>query len=146
MPDNPLLRPSTLAYDLPPFALIRDEHYLPAYEQGMAEQLAEVAAIAEQPDEPTFVNTIEALERSGQLLDRARQVFTNMTASNSNDTLQAIEAEVSPRYAAHRDAILLNTKLFARVRRSGGWSTGTTATSCGQGRHFRSRSRRGWPS
>ncbi len=116
MPDNPLLRPSTLAYELPPFALIRDEHYLPAYEQGMAEQLAEVAAIAEQTGEPTFANTIEALERSGQLLDRARQVFTNMTSSDSNETLQAIEAEVSPRYAAHRDAILLNTKLFARVR------------------------------
>ncbi|GIH09580.1 peptidyl-dipeptidase Dcp [Rhizocola hellebori] len=116
MTANPLLTPSTLPYHLPPFALLRDEHYLPAYEQGMAEQLAEVTAIAEQADAPTFANTIEAMERSGQLLERAKLVFTIMTSTNSNEALRAIEAQVAPLYAAHRDAILLNSKLFARIK------------------------------
>ena len=113
--DNPFLSPSTLPFELPPFADIREEHYLPAFELGMAEQLAEVAAIAGDPEPAGFENTLEALERSGALLRRVSLVFFNQSASNTTPGVQAIEAEISPRLAAHSDAIHLDPALFARV-------------------------------
>ncbi|WP_169947543.1 M3 family metallopeptidase [Microbispora sp. H11081] len=113
---NPFLSPSTLPYGLPPFQEIREEHYAPAFEQGMAEHLAEVEAIAANPDAPTFENTIEALETSGALLDRVSTVFFNQASSDTTPGVQEIQKDVTPRLAKHADAIHLNAKLFARIQ------------------------------
>ncbi|MBS0630599.1 MAG: M3 family metallopeptidase [Verrucomicrobia bacterium] len=115
MSANPLLTPSPLPYHLPPFDLIKDEHFAPAFAQGMAEDLKENEAIANNPDKPTFDNTIVAMERSGELLNRTQRAFDILTASLTNPTLQKLEADLSPQLAAHSDAIKLNPKLFARV-------------------------------
>src|SRR5712672_1256341 len=113
---NPLSTASPLLYQAPPFDQIKDSDYQPAIEEGMKSQLAEVAAIANNPAAPTFANTIEAMERSGALLTRAAKIFFNLTQSNTNDTFQKIEAEESPKLAAHGDAIYMNPKLYARVK------------------------------
>jgi peptidyl-dipeptidase Dcp len=114
--DNPFFRASTLPYQLPPFDQIRMEHYRPAIDQGMADQLAEIAAITGNPEAPSFENTLVALERSGALLKRALYVFYNQSSADTNDEFQQIEAEVSPLLAAHQDAIHLDTALFARIK------------------------------
>lgn len=114
--DNPLLTESTLPYHYPPFDKLKDDQFQPAMEQGMAEELKEVEAIAASKEKPTFDNTIVAMERSGRLFDRARTVFSNLNGCNTNPTLQKIEKDMSPRIAAHRDAIHLNAALFARVQ------------------------------
>src|SRR5437016_3576914 len=114
--DNPLLKESTLPYHYPPFDKIKDEHFVPAIEAGMREQLKEVDTVANSSDKPTFDNTIVALERTGRLLDRAEQTFSNLNSCNTNPALQKIETEMAPKLAAHRDAIHLNGKLFARVQ------------------------------
>ncbi|SDJ64423.1 peptidyl-dipeptidase Dcp [Nonomuraea maritima] len=116
MAENPFFAPSSLPYELPPFDDIREEHYLPAFERGMAEQLAEVEAIANDPEPPTFENTIEALERSGRILDRTATAFFSVAASNSSDGIMAIEKEVSPQLTRHGDAIRLNRALWARIK------------------------------
>ncbi|HEY4131878.1 MAG TPA: M3 family metallopeptidase [Gemmatimonadaceae bacterium] len=113
--ENPLLAPSALPFEAPPFDRLRDEHYQPAIEEGMRQHLAEVLAIANSSEPPTFDNTIVALERSGDLLTRALKAFTAVTSANTNDTLQDIQAEVAPRLAGHSDAIYLNDALFQRV-------------------------------
>lgn len=115
MTENPFFRASTLAYELPPFAEIRPEHYLPAFERGMAEQLAEIAAITADPAPATVENTLVALERSGMLLRRVRGVFDNHSSADTTPEVDRIDAEISPRLAAHRDAIHLDAALFARV-------------------------------
>ena len=115
MADNPFLTESPLPYRLPPFDRIDEAHYRPAFEQGMAEQIAEVEAIAALPDEPTFENTIVALERSGRLLDRVATTFFALSSAHTSDALDEVRAEVAPRLAAHTDRILLNGALFARV-------------------------------
>ncbi|MFF2952080.1 M3 family metallopeptidase [Kitasatospora sp. NPDC057965] len=115
MTENPFFRPSTLAYELPPFAEIRPEHYLPAFERGMAEQLAEIAAITADPQPPTVENTLLALERSGRLLHRVKVVFENHSAADTTPEVDRIDAGISPRLAAHRDAIHLDAALFARI-------------------------------
>jgi peptidyl-dipeptidase Dcp len=112
---NPFLQPSTLPFELPPFAEIEEAHYLPAFEAGMAEQLAEIAAITADPEPATFENTIVALERTGQLLRRVSVVFFNKSSSDSTPTLDELEAEISPRLATHTDAIQLDPALFARI-------------------------------
>ncbi len=112
---NPLLKPSPLPYQLPPFADIRDDHFVPAFEQGMAEELREVDAIAKNPAPPTFDNTIVALEKSGETLNRAERAFGILTGGFTNPNLEKIDTEMSPRFAAHRDAIQLNPDLFARI-------------------------------
>ncbi|MFF8371612.1 M3 family metallopeptidase [Streptomyces lydicus] len=112
---NPFFEPSDLPYALPPFARIRHEHYLPAFERGMAEQREEIAAIGSRTAPPTFENTVEALERSGAVLGRVRRVFFNKAGSDTDDALQALEAELAPRLAAHDDALLLDPALFARL-------------------------------
>jgi peptidyl-dipeptidase Dcp len=114
--ENPFFAPSTLPYRLPPFAAISVEHYLPAFERGMAEQLAEIDAITASAEAPTFENTLVALERTGEVLERVGNVFFNRTASDTSDELQEIEAAVNPLLAAHRDAINLNAALFARIK------------------------------
>src|SRR5213596_978524 len=114
--DNPLLTESSLPYHVPPFDRIKDEHFAPAMEAGMHEELKEVEVVANNSEKPTFENTIVALERTGRLLDRAERTFDNLNACNTNPTLQKIETEMAPKLAAHRDAIHLNSKLFARVQ------------------------------
>ena len=115
MAANPLLAPSSLDYELPPFSLIRDEHYREAFETGFAEQTVEVAAIVSNPGPATFDNTLIALERSGQTLRRVAAVFFNTSSADSNDFTNAFEEELAPRLAAHRDAITLNPGLYRRV-------------------------------
>ena len=115
MAENPLFEPSTLPYQLPPFDEIDDEHYLPAFEEGMAEHLAEIDAIVADPEPPTFDNTIGALERAGRLLDRASTAFFTVASSHSTDAVREIETEISPRLAAHGDAIHMNRGLFDRI-------------------------------
>jgi peptidyl-dipeptidase Dcp len=112
---NPFLAPSTLPYQLPPFAEIRDEHYRPAFDTGMAEQLAEVAAITANPAEPTVDNTVVALERSGRVLNRVATVFFSLSATDSTDFGTALEEELAPLLAAHADAIRLDPALYARI-------------------------------
>jgi peptidyl-dipeptidase Dcp len=113
---NPLLSASTLPHQYPRFDLIKDEHFVPAYHQGMAEQLAEVDSIANNPAPATFENTVVALERSGQLLTRVATIFDNLAGTISNDALLKIESAMAPKLAAHHDAISLNAALFARIR------------------------------
>ncbi|MEV6210336.1 M3 family metallopeptidase [Kitasatospora sp. NPDC051914] len=115
MSDNPFYGTSTLVHELPPFAEIREEHYLPAFERGMALQLAEIAAIVADPEPPTFDNTVVALERSGALLRRVRLAFENQGDSDTSPGLQELDEVISPRLAGHRDAIHLDAGLFARV-------------------------------
>jgi len=100
---------------MPPFALIRDEHYLPAFYAGMEEQLAEVEAIIAQP-EVTFENTIVALEKSGRTLLRVSLVFFNKSSSDTSDAIDAMEAEIAPKLSAHSDSITLNPKLWSRIQ------------------------------
>jgi|KBSSwiStaDraftv2_1062776.scaffolds.fasta_scaffold52467_2 peptidyl-dipeptidase Dcp len=113
---NPFAKPSTLALETPDFSKIKDRDYLPALLAGMAQQKREVLAIANSPAPPTFNNTIVALERSGQLLERAALAFNAVNGANTNDTLQATDTKTSPLFAAHNDFIFLNAKLFARVK------------------------------
>ena len=115
MADNPFFATSDLPYQLPPFDLIELEHYRPAFERGMSEQRAEVEAIATNPEPPTFENTVVALERSGSTLQRVAAVFFNQASSDTNEEIQAIQEEVSPRLAAHSDAIHLDARLFGRI-------------------------------
>ncbi|MEV6006580.1 M3 family metallopeptidase [Streptomyces sp. NPDC051976] len=115
MTTNPFLSPSTLPYELPPFAEIRDEHYLPAFERGLADHLTEVEAIATADDPATFDNTVVALERSGALLSRVRAVFFNKASADITPAVQDIESRVSTLLAAHSDAVHLNPALYARI-------------------------------
>ena len=112
---NPFAKPSALPFNYPAFDKIKDEHFLPAYAAGMREQLREVESIANNPKAPTFDNTIVAMERSGQMLARVSAVFSNLQTANTNDRLDAVDREMSPKLAAHNDAIYLNPKLFKRV-------------------------------
>ena len=114
--DNPFAVRSPLEYGLPPFDLIQEDHYLPAFTAGMAEQRDELEAIVTDPAEPSLENTLEALERSGALLGRVSQVFFNLIGSSVTDGLRAVEKVVVPQLAAHRDALLMDARLFARVR------------------------------
>ena len=115
-PNNPFYAPSTLPFQAPPFDKIKDSDYQPAIDAGMAMQINEVEAIANDSAPPTFENTIVALERTGQLLSRAMLVFNCVTGANINDELQKVQTYEAPRLAAHQDAIYLNSKLFARVK------------------------------
>ncbi|MGL6289966.1 MAG: dipeptidyl carboxypeptidase II, partial [Silanimonas sp.] len=113
---NPFSQPSPLQDQAPDFTAIKDEHFKPAFEEGMAQQIAEVRAIADSTEAPTFENTIVALEKSGATLTRVAAVFFSLTGSNTNDTLQAVQAEMAPKLAAHQDDIALDATLFARVK------------------------------
>src|SRR5690606_29846860 len=112
--DNPFMAQSDLPLQYPHFDRIKDSHIGPAFDAGMAAQLEEMEAITSNSEAPTFENTILALENSGQVLNRARAVFFNLVGTDTNDTRKAIQAEYSPRFAAHRDAIMLDGKLFER--------------------------------
>ena len=112
----PFDAPSTLPYQAPRFDIIKDSDYQPAFEKGMAQQLAEIAAIADNKAEPTFDNTIVGIERSGRMLDRVNSAFFGVVQANTNPTLDKVQTVVAPKLAAHSDAIYLNPKLFARVK------------------------------
>ena len=113
---NPFAKPSTLPYQAPDFRVIKDADYMPAFDEGMKQHRAEIDAIANNPAAPTFDNTIAAMERSGRMLDRVSQVFFAVSQANTNDALQKIETDVTPKLSEHGDAITLNAKLFARVK------------------------------
>jgi len=115
MTDNPFFEPWDTPFELPPFERIMPEHFPAAFDRGMAEQMAEIAAIAGSPEPPDFANTIEALERSGALLRRVGRVFNNLTSSATNPALDAIDRDYAPKRAAHRIKIMLDPELFARI-------------------------------
>src|SRR6516165_4614553 len=114
--DNPLMSESALPFHYPPFDKIKDEQFAPAIEAGMRDQLKEIEPIINNSEKPTFENTVVALERTGRLLDRAETTFSNLNSCNTNPSMQKIETEMAPKLAAHRDAIHLNGKLFARIK------------------------------
>ncbi len=114
-PANPFYAPSPLPFHAPPFDKIKDSDYRPAIEAGMAEQLREMRAIADNPAAPTFENTIVAMEKSGALFDRVMAAFNGVAGANTNPELEKIQEEEAPKLAAHRDAIYLDSKLFHRV-------------------------------
>ena len=113
---NPFFEAYGTPFETPPFDRIRDEHFMPAFREGMARQKKEIGTVVANPEAPTFANTIEAVERSGELLTRVANVFFCLTEGNTNPALQAMEAEVSPLLAKHRDDITLDPKLFARYK------------------------------
>jgi peptidyl-dipeptidase Dcp len=114
-PQNPFYAPSTLPFHAPPFDKIKDEDYQPAIEAGMAQELSEIQSIADNPAPPTFENTLVAMEKSGELLDRASNAFDGVVGANTNPVLEKVQADEAPKLAAFRDAIYLDAKLFARV-------------------------------
>jgi peptidyl-dipeptidase Dcp len=114
-PSNPFFAPSSLPFHAPPFDKIKDEDYLPAIEAGMAQQLTEIQAIANDPAAPTFGNTLVAMEASGSLLGRALAGVPRGQRCQYNPQLQQTQTELAPLLAAHEDAIHLDPKLFARI-------------------------------
>jgi peptidyl-dipeptidase Dcp len=116
MPENPFFTESPLPFHYPPFDRIKDSDYAPAFERGMSDLLKEVDAIASNPDKPTFDNTIVAMERSGRLLTRVASVFDNLKGANTDDEIQKIDEDMSPKRSATNDAINLNAALFARIK------------------------------
>ena len=116
MGDNPLLSPSSLPYGAPDFKAISNADFQPAIEAGMNEQLSEIEKIANNPEDPTFENTLVAMEKTGETLSRAYGVFNLLSGANTNPDIQRIEEEEAPKLAAHSDAIYMNDKLFQRVK------------------------------
>ena len=116
-PANPFYAASTLPFEAPPFDKIKDNDYQPAMDAGIAQNLAEIRAIADNPAPPTFENTIVAIEKSGVLLNRVTHVFNGVTGANMNPVLQKVQDEEAPKLAALNDALYLNTKLFERVEK-----------------------------
>ena len=114
--DNPFFAAWTTPFETPPFEQIKEAHYLPAFQAGMDRHKKEIEAVTNDPAAPTFANTIEALEKSGELLTKVGNVFFNLTTANTNDEMQKIETTVAPLLAQHQDDINLNAKLFERVK------------------------------
>jgi peptidyl-dipeptidase Dcp len=113
---NPFATESNLPFHAPRFDVIRDADYQPAFEQGMAEQRAQIERIANNPAPPSFDNTILAMERSGRMLDRVNEAFSGVVGANTNPTLDKVQEIENPKLSQHQDAIYLNPKLFARVQ------------------------------
>ncbi len=112
---NPLLRDWDAPFGMPPLGGYRDEDFAPAFEAALTEARANVDAIAGSPEAPSFANTIEALERSEKALDRVAAVFFNLASAHTNDAIEALQRELSPRLAAHSSATMMNAALFARI-------------------------------
>jgi peptidyl-dipeptidase Dcp len=112
---NPLLADWTGPLGLPPFAAVRPEHFLPAFDEGLSRHRTELDAIAANPEAPSFANTLEALERSGRPLDRVSNLFSVLTGADTGDALEAVERDVSPLLARHSNAMYLDRALFARI-------------------------------
>lgn len=115
MSDNPFYKEYDTPHGVPPFDQIKNKHYMEAFEEGMKRQLAEVDAIANNSENPTFENTIEAYEKSGELLSKVSSVFYTLTGAHTNDSIQEIQKEVSPLLSAHNDNIFLNEAFYKRV-------------------------------
>ncbi len=114
--DNPFFNDYTTPFEVPPFEKIMAKHYMPAFEKGMTDGKAEIEAIETSKKKPDFANTIEAMDRAGELLSKVSEVFFAQSSANTNDSLQKIEVEISPLLSAYRDEILLNADLFKRVK------------------------------
>ncbi|UBI01714.1 M3 family metallopeptidase [Corynebacterium freneyi] len=131
---NPLLTPSTLPYGLPDFGSIGDEHVIPAFRTAFVDHDAEIAAIVDNPEAPTFANTLEALEKSGRLLDRVAAYFFNIAGTDATEERLAIEAAIAPELAAHMDGVRLNEGLWARIKKVAElYDESTSASSAGAG-------------
>lgn len=113
---NPFAKPSTLPFQYPAFDKIKNEDFAPAFDEGMREHMREIDAIANSKSAPTFDNTIVAMERSGQLLNRVSTTFSNLVGTNTNPTLDALDKDLAPKLAAHSDKIRLNEKLYKRIQ------------------------------
>lgn len=118
---NPFFKAYTTPYQVPPFDLIKNEHFKPAILEGIKQHEAEINAIANSSAKPTFENTIVAMDKAGALLTRVSSVFYNLNSANTNDEIQKTAREISPEMAAHSDNIILNQKLFSRVKQL--WDT-----------------------
>ncbi len=114
--DNPFFLKYETPFEVPPFDLIETEHYMPTFEEGMKRHKKEVDEIINNNKKPTFKNTIRALDNTGDLLNKVSYVFFGLSGANTNEELQKIQLEVSPKLAAHSDEINLNPKLFERVK------------------------------
>ncbi|SFS69831.1 M3 family metallopeptidase [Sphingobacterium wenxiniae] len=114
--DNPLLAAYDTPFEVPPFDKIKNEHFRPAFEEALKQHNQEIDSIVNNSAEPTFDNTIVALENAGSLLGNVSRVFGNLNSANTNDSIQAIDKDLAPVFSAHRDEISLNEKLFARVK------------------------------
>jgi peptidyl-dipeptidase Dcp len=114
--DNPFYCKWDTPFGVPPFDKIKFEHFKPAFLRGMEEEMAEVNVIINNPQEPTFENTIKALQFTGELLDKVQRAFGPLSSANTNDSIQALQREMSPLFSKHRDDIALNEKLFERVK------------------------------
>jgi peptidyl-dipeptidase Dcp len=113
---NPFLREWKTPFGVPPFDAIKTEHFLPAIQEGIEQHRREIDEIAKEPAPATFANTIEALDRSGLLLEKVTSVFQNLSSAETSDALQAIQKQVAPMLAAHRDDVALDPALFQRVK------------------------------
>ena len=113
---NPFFNEYTTPYGVPPFGEIKNEHYMPAFEEGMIRHKAEVDKIVDSRKKPTFDNTIRTLDQSGELLDKVSYVFYGLSSANTNDEIEKIQLEVSPKLSAHQDAISLDPELFEKVK------------------------------
>src|ERR1035437_1170685 len=114
--DNPFLKEWKTPFKTPPFNEIKSEHYLPAFEEGIKQQRAEIDAVINSKERPNFKNTIEALERSGSLLTRVNRVFFALNSANSNDEMQKLAEKITSILTKHADDIYLNEKLFNRIK------------------------------
>ncbi len=114
--NNPFFEEYSTPYGVPPFDKIKVEHYMPAFEEGIRQDSAEIEAIANNPEKPTFQNTIEAMTNTGKLLNRVSGVFYNLRSADTNDDLDTIAKKISPMMSAHSDNVKLNTKLFSRIK------------------------------
>jgi peptidyl-dipeptidase Dcp len=114
--DNPLLTEFSTPFGVPPFDQIKPHHYAPAFKLGMEEHMKEVDAVINNKDEPTFENTIVALDKGGELLAKVSRIFFGLAEANTNDSIQKIQVDISPELSAHNDAISLNPRLFSRIK------------------------------
>src|SRR5690348_13566222 len=115
MTENPFFEAWNTPFELPPFDRIRPEHFPPAFDRGMEEHTAEIAAISGSSEPPTFPNTVEAMERGGKLLNRVSRVFHNLTSSATSNALDAIDRDYAPKLAAHHLRIALDPGLFSHI-------------------------------
>lgn len=115
--DNPFFKPFATKYEVPPFEKIKMNHYLPAFEEGMKQHQQEIDSIANDAAEPTFANVIEKLEFSGEMLKRVSSVFFNLNSSNTNDEMDKMATEITPKLTAHGDNLYLNDKIFQKIKK-----------------------------
>ena len=113
---NPFFEEWTTPYGVPPFDRIRPYHYAPAFERAMSLHLAEIDAITSNNEDPTFENTVAAMDRAGEMLSNVANVFSMICAAETNEQLMELEAQIMPQLTAHNDAILMNDRLFERVK------------------------------